>query len=284
MAEPASPRGRASVFGANGFVGRALVTHLGAQGYDVRAVTRGDETWRGQNLGHAFYTIGLTADFRTRPFDTIEAHVSLLSDILRGARFASFVYCSSTRVYATAERTDEAAAIPVSPANPDHLYNLSKLMGESICLGSGLANVRVARLSNVFGQDLQSENFLTSVLKDAVQTGHVTLRTSLASEKDYVWIGDVVRALEAIGTRGREPITNVAFGRNTTHAEIAETLAELAGVRVTATSGAPMVRFPPIETARLDALAAGPRTPLLSLLGSLIQAFREPHPGSSSRA
>jgi nucleoside-diphosphate-sugar epimerase len=183
-------RAQATVFGANGFVGRALLQHLTAEGYAVRAVTRGDDTWRDADLGHAFYTVGLTADFRSRPFETIDAHVSLLTRVLRAARFRSFVYLSSTRVYATAGTTNEETAIPVSPGNPDHLYNISKLMGESACLGSGLANVRVARLSNVFGRDLASENFLTAVLREAATETRVSLRTGLASEKDYVWVGD----------------------------------------------------------------------------------------------
>lgn len=273
MAEPGAPK-IATVFGANGFVGRALTAHLQAQGYAVRAITRGDVSWQDGDLGHAFYTVGLTADFRSRPFDTIDAHVTLLTDILKRARFSSFVYTSSTRVYMTTPSTDEDASVPVAPANPDHLYNISKLMGESVCLGSGRANVRVARLSNVFGRDLASENFLTSVLREATSTGRVTLRTSLASEKDYVWVGDVVRALEAIAVRGQAPITNVAYGRNTTHGAIMEALAALVGIEVSVAPGAPTIGFPEIATARLDALGAGPRTPLLAMLGALVADFR----------
>jgi nucleoside-diphosphate-sugar epimerase len=267
-------RAQATVFGANGFVGRALLQHLTAEGYAVRAVTRGDDTWRDADLGHAFYTVGLTADFRSRPFETIDAHVSLLTRVLRAARFRSFVYLSSTRVYATAGTTNEETAIPVSPGNPDHLYNISKLMGESACLGSGLANVRVARLSNVFGRDLASENFLTAVLREAATETRVSLRTGLASEKDYVWVGDVVRALEAIAVRGANPITNVAFGRNITHGEIMDALRTSMGVEIRVAPGAPTIAFPAIETRTLDRLEAGPRTSLLSMLDELAACFR----------
>ena len=272
MADPARPQ--ATVFGATGFVGRALVQHLTAEGYAVRTLTRGDESWQGADLGHAYYTIGLTADFRSRPFETIDAHVSLLTRILRGAQFQSFVYLSSTRVYATTDTTRESAPIPVSPGNPDHLYNISKLMGESACLGSGLANARVARLSNVFGHDLASENFLTAVLREAASERRVSLRTSLASEKDYVWVGDVVRALEAIATRSTDPITNVAFGRNVTHGEIMDALRASMGVEIRVAPGAPTIAFPMIETGNLDRLGAGPRTSLLSMLDELAAGFR----------
>lgn len=265
----------ATVFGAHGFVGRALVAHLKERGYDVREAVRGDTSWRGADLGHAFYTIGLTADFRSRPFETIDAHVSLLTDILRGARFTSFVYLSSTRVYGTTSSTDEATPIPALSSNPDHLYNLSKLMGEAACLGSGLANARVARLSNVFGRDLASQNFLTSVLRDAIETGRVHLRSSLDSEKDYVWVGDVVRALEAIAIAGQEPITNVAFGHNTTHREIVDQIRAATGAEITVEAGAPDVTFPQIATTRLDALGVTARTPLSAMLGELAAAFEQ---------
>ncbi|MFA5951843.1 MAG: SDR family oxidoreductase [Hyphomicrobium sp.] len=265
---------RAAVFGAHGFVGRHLISYLSANGYAVRAIARGDQSWRGEHLGHVFYTIGLTADFRSRPFETIDAHVGVLTDVLRGARFTSFVYCSSTRVYSSMETSLETARIPVAPEDPDHLYNISKLMGESACLASGLAGARVARLSNVFGEDLASANFLTAVLREAVETGRVTLRTSLASEKDYVWVEDVVRALEAIAVRGAEPITNVAFGRNTTHAEIMAAVTAATGADVHVAEGAPAVRVPPISTARLDNLIGRDRADVILSIDKLAAAFR----------
>ncbi len=265
----------ATVFGARGFVGRALVGHLLSRGYEVREIGRGDNSWRGTHLGHAFYTIGLTADFRSRPFETIDAHVSFVTEVLRGATFSSFVYLSSTRVYGPAKSTDEQLPIPAYPGNPDHLYNLSKLMGEAACLGSGVSNARVARLSNVFGQDLASSNFLTDVLKEAVGTSRVQLRSSLFSEKDYVWVGDVVRALEAIAVRSSEPITNVAFGRNTTHREIMEQVRAATGVEIMVAPDAPSIIFPRIETTRLDRLGILGRTPVSGMIAELAAAFRQ---------
>lgn len=264
---------KAAVFGAHGFVGRALVQHLRERGYAVREIVRGDTSWRGADLGHAFYTIGLTADFRSRPFETIDAHVSFLTDMLRTTTFSSFVYLSSTRVYGTAVSTDEQLPISVNPGNPDHLYNLSKLMGEAACLGSGLSNARVARLSNVFGRDLASTNFLTDVLREAAATKQVNLRTGLASEKDYVWVGDVVRALEAIATEGTEPITNVAFGCNTTHRDIMERVSAATGAEIKVAPNAPTITFPQIETARLDRLGVTGRSPLLAMIDDLAQAY-----------
>ena len=264
---------KATVLGAQGFVGQHLSMHLQARGFEVRRVGRGDQSWRGEELGHTFYCVGLTADFRSRPFDTIDAHVSVLADLLRNARFESFVYLSSTRVYARTDTTDEVAPLSVLPHDQSDLYNLSKLMGEATCLGAGVQNARVARLSNVFGDDTTSSNFLTSVMRDAVEKGSVQLATSLASEKDYVWIGDVVAALEALATRGSEKIVNVAGGINTTHRAIMAALSAATGCDVQVVPNAPTLSFPPISTKRLNQLDLGPRVSLTSMLGDLLALF-----------
>lgn len=244
---------RASVFGAGGYIGSHLVGHLKGMGYRVQAIGR-DDNWRGRSLGHVFYCAGLTADFRTRPFDTMEAHAGLAAHILRDAEFDSFLYLSSTRIYRGAATTDEDTPIAVDPGDPDRLYDVSKLAGEAICHASGRKNVRVARLSNVVGGDTASDNFLPSLLRDAMTTGHVHFRTAPESEKDYVWIGDAVAALEAIALRGSERCYNIASGRNIANWTIGDALRAATGCGVSYEPGAPTFRFPPIATKRLDAL------------------------------
>lgn len=266
---------RATVFGASGFVGRHLVVHLRARGLKVRAVPRGAEGDLDGDLGLAFYCIGLTADFRSRPFDTIDAHVSKLTDILRRYRFTSFVYASSTRVYARAASTDEADTIPVSPATADDLYNISKLMGEAVCLGCGKPGVKIARLSNVFGAEMSKVTFLASVIEEAVRTGTLELRTALQSDKDYVAVEDVVAALHALATQPSDAIVNVARGQSTTHGDIVEALRGLIDLQTTVAANAPRVTFPPIRTARLDALVPGPRTDVIACLPGLVAAARQ---------
>jgi nucleoside-diphosphate-sugar epimerase len=88
-----------SVLGADGFVGRALSRYLRGQSATVREFGRADTDYFSQPLGHAIYCIGLTADYQSRPFDTIEAHVTLFSRLLKDAAFESMTYLSSTRLY-----------------------------------------------------------------------------------------------------------------------------------------------------------------------------------------
>lgn len=270
----------ATVFGATGFIGAHLVYHLRTKGYEVFTPLRNSRSWCDRPLGHVFYCIGVTADFRSRPLDTVQAHVSLVSDILRHGFFDSFLYLSSTRVYSRASKAHEAALTPVSSTDPSDLYNLSKLMGEASCLALGRDHVRVARLSNVFGPDFASENFLTSIIRDAVQTGRVLLRTAPESEKDYIWIEDVTCALEQIALRGREQIYNVASGTNTSHGEIMQVLSNVTGCDVVVQDGAPIHRFPTIDTTRLSRLVSREFRPLLIQLASLAKAFHSQLGGS----
>jgi nucleoside-diphosphate-sugar epimerase len=238
------------------------------------ALGRGDAPPTDESLGHVFYCIGLTADFRTRPFDTIEAHVSLAAEILRGARYDSFLYCSSTRLYAGCEQADEAARFTVDPADPSDLYNLSKLMGEAACLAVDRPEVRIARLSNVFGADDASENFLISILHDAVTTGHVALQSSSESAKDYVAVEDVVRAMAAIALTGRERIYNVAAGRNTRHADLMAAIQAATGCQWRAAEDKRPQVFPLITVDRLQGL--GPWLPLdvTQQIPDLIDGFK----------
>lgn len=257
---------RFCVLGAGGFIGSHIVNHLRSLGHSVFVPGRGDGRLHEQPLGHVIYAIGITADFRTRPYDTMEAHVSLLGSLMRDARFDSFTYLSSTRLYGSANATDEDADFRVNPARPGDLYDLSKLAGEALCLAHPQATVRVARLSNVYGGDMDrvgapSQNFLPTVIREAVRDRRIVLRSAPESAKDYVAIEDVARALHRIALDGAHRIYNVACGRNVSHAALAASLARITGCKVEVAPGAPLIEFREIDTSRIESLFAGPGDP-----------------------
>lgn len=243
-----------TVLGASGYIGSRLVARLRADGHEVWAPPRGAPELLTRPLGHVLYCIGLTGDFRSRPFDTVQAHVSLLAEVLEHARFDSLLYLSSTRVYMGAAETGEDAALAVQPQDPSCLYNLSKLAGESLCHACGRPGVRVARLSNVVGpgMDEGSGNFIASLLREARQ-GHVLLQSDPDSAKDYVHIDDVVGILPSIALQGRAATYNVASGVQTRHAQWLQWLAEQTGCGHAVVPGAPLQQFPPIQVERLHA-------------------------------
>ena len=265
---------KATVFGAGGFIGSRLARRLEGEGWEVLALARGDERWRDAELGHAFFCVGLTADFRSRPFETIDAHVGFAAEVLRTARFESFLYLSSTRVYARSGGGDETTPLVVDPADPSDLYNLSKLMGEAACLAVDRPQARVARLSNVYGGDAGSDNFLASILREAVATGAIRLRTGLDSEKDYVALEDVLAALVRISVAGRERLYNVASGVNTRHEEIVLAVQALTGCSLSVAPDSPVTRFPAIAIDRLRVLGVNPSSSVVAALPMLIDQAR----------
>jgi nucleoside-diphosphate-sugar epimerase len=243
---------RITVFGAGGYVGSALVLGLQQAGAQVIAVTRDNIAETPSQLGHAIYAIGLTSDFRSKPVETVQAHVVQLSDLLANREFTSFTYLSSTRLYKSELSTDELTSISTSPLNGDDIYTLSKLLGEALIFRLAGDRGRVCRLSNIYGGNDQSSNFLTSILADARDRHSVRIVQAPTSQKDYVHLQDACRAIEAVAVRGTEPIYNVAAGRNTSHQQIADQLNK-SGVAVEFGSG-PVFSLKPINVQRLSNL------------------------------
>lgn len=239
-----------TVLGAQGFIGSRLVAHLRDEGHSVSAPPRHAD-WSGGHLGHVLYAIGVTHDFRSRPFDTVAAHVSRLAELLATGQFDSLVYLSSARVYQGLSGTvDESTNLLVNSTRPDDLYNLSKLTGESLALASGRP-VRVVRLSNVYDPADRSDAFLPSVLRAVAEHGALTLRTGPGSTRDYVSLRDVVSLLPRIALHGRQDVYNVTYGANLSHSQLAAQLQAFTGCQVSYSTAAADAVMPRISNRRI---------------------------------
>jgi nucleoside-diphosphate-sugar epimerase len=262
-----------TVLGASGFIGSHLVKRLEELGKPFAAPDR-DESTSTRNAGDLIYCIGLTSDFRSRPFDTVRAHVCKLLEILQNWEFDSLLYLSSTRLYGTGkQQASEGDSLQVNSLNPSDLYNISKAMGESLSLSCG-KKTRVVRLSNVYGNDLTSENFLPSVIKDALSKKKVKLQTSADSAKDYVNISDVVDGLINIATKGEHTIYNLASGVNVSNQQLMDRISELTGCEVEFEQEAPTVSFPPISVDRMRTEFDFRPSNLLADITTLVESYR----------
>jgi len=261
-----------TVLGSGGFIGRRIVQHLLGQGYEVETPARDVSSLHGKKLGHVIYAIGLTGDFRSRTQETVDAHVNVLQNLMQEADFDSWLYLSSTRVYdrlAKNMAVTEDMALTVHPGS-DAIYNLSKLLGESICLSVDNPTIRVARLANVYGPGMSQNNFLGSVIHSAIHSGHVTIGEAANSAKDYVAIEDVVAKLQDISLHGKSRLYNVASGRSVLHGAIADIM-RARGFDVTFAQGGPLRHFPPIDTTRITQEFSGCRRSVIDDLPSLIE-------------
>ena len=251
--------GRATVIGAGGFIGRRLLARLHQQGWSCLAPRRGDRGFLEDDLGTIFYCAGLTADFARRPHDTVQAHVGLLNELLAEAEFDSLVYLSSTRLYDgrpgfAGAAADEDTPLALDPAQPRHLYDLSKALGESLCRQAG-GRARIARLACVYsGEGDDADGFLGSLLARlrASSRGPVLdVDSSLEASRDYVHVDDVIEALLAIAGRASRPLYNVASGVDVSNRALFARLGELAACELRALRDGPVPCAAPVSIERM---------------------------------
>lgn len=224
-----------TVLGGHGFVGSHLLARLSDQGHRVHAPAREDQSWLDEDLGHVFYCVGLTNDFYDRPFDTVEAHSALLARVLRAGRFERLVYLSSTRLYDALpdDCVNESTVLQLDTANPRSLYDLSKSLGENLCLNHSGDRACVARLSCVYSDTLREGGFLAQVLPRALSGETFTLDSSAAYARDYVHIDDVTALLQDMLVGAGNGIYNVCAGGNTSNEQLMMELRRVTGARVT---------------------------------------------------
>ncbi len=255
-----------TVLGSQGFIGSSLITYLRAAGADVVGIDRAHLPaflTAGRPAGTVISTIGLTADWRSSPLKTAEAHVGVVARILADVQFDSFLLLSSTRVYKRAQTTQEDLPVPTLPTDPDDLYDITKLAGEALCLNDPRPSVRVIRLSNVVGPGMGGVNFLGQLITEGMSRGAVLLRQSLLSSKDYIDLDDVVRLLPLIAQSGQHRLYNLASGTNTTHGELAAAMTQLFGWSFSVAQNAATLCFPVIDISRLEAEFGRPRSGVL---------------------
>lgn len=267
----------ATVIGAHGFIGGHLMERLQRDGWRCQASPRDHPSLLRRELGTVFYCAGLTADYAQRPHDTVRAHVALLNDILTEAQFDALVYLSSTRLYDSLPGVamDEDSGLLLNPAQPRHLYDLSKALGESLCRHASQGRARVARLACVYAAADDADGFMGSLLRQVQEhqrqhprqhqrqhsqqhshrrqgdNGVLEIDTSASFSRDYVHLDDVLDALLHIATTGTQTAYNVASGVNVSNAQLFERLSELTGCDIRATRSQRLPCAAPVSIARM---------------------------------
>ncbi|MET0271926.1 MAG: NAD(P)-dependent oxidoreductase [Phenylobacterium sp.] len=247
-----------TVIGAGGFVGSAIVRALAADGHTADTPRRGDPALFDRELGRIFYCAGLTGDYRVKPFETVEAHVGLLADLMARGRFDRIVYLSSTRLYGASAEGREDQPLALDPNNPEHLYELTKALGENLVVTRSGGRGAAARLSYVFDWTPGATGFLSEWLSQASQRRALAVASSPSDARDYIHRDDAVAGLRAVLDSEVQTIVNVASGRATSNAEIAEIFRE-AGWQVAfeRATGAPSVQA--LDVSRLGRLGVQAR-------------------------
>jgi nucleoside-diphosphate-sugar epimerase len=264
-----------TILGASGFIGSHLVNVLRQRGVKYYAPNR-NEDLTGKELGDVIFCIGLTSDAKYKPHETIDAQVIKLQELILNSKYNSILYCSSTRVYIhNKDITDEDTLIGVDVNDSFELFNLTKLLSESL-LKNTVKNYKIVRLSNVIGNDFASENFITSIIKDAISYKKVELRTTPDSSKDYIFIGDAVNLIIQIAlSPDAKGVYNVASGFNTNNENILNIISKHTDAEIIYSEFAERIVFKQIDTSKIkNKFNFKPTKNIVDLLPEMIDNIR----------
>ncbi|OAT17488.1 dTDP-glucose 4,6-dehydratase [Buttiauxella noackiae ATCC 51607] len=209
-----------TVLGGSGFIGSEVIKKLKSDNNTIYSPKRNDPLIFKDELGTVIYCAG-NGDCLNAPFAVQEANVELLAGILTHGRFRRLIYLSSTRIYMNSKFSHENSDVSISNNDGRKLFNLTKMVGEELCLKSNRDCV-IIRPSNVYGKAFNSNLFLPSITRDAIAKGLVNMYVTPEYSKDYVSVSDVVDAILFLSqNENKHEIYNVASGHNTTAGEIA---------------------------------------------------------------
>lgn len=243
-----SQRRKAVVTGAGGFIGQSMVRYLRSLGVSVTGIGRrtfpGSEDTvdveldmrgpaavdRWLNPDTDLYHLAGSADVRrsvSTPAQDFADNLALTFDTLESVRKTGcrILFPSSGSVYdneSPGPYTEKTALRPSSP------YGAAKMAGEAYCHAfaqSYGADVRIARIFSVFGPGMRRFAIFDFYKRLQSDPSRLTIRGDGNQKRDYLYVTDVVSALERIMTKGSPAgIYNVGSGKARTIKEVAETV------------------------------------------------------------
>jgi len=156
----------------------------------------------------------------------------------RAHRVQKVVLASSAAVYGDVTEMPVSEDAPKQPVSP---YGIDKLASElALDYYASVHGVPVTalRFFNVFGprQDPSSPySGVISIFTDRARAGKIlTIYGDGSQTRDFVYVGDVVRAIvAAMGDRANRGVANVGTGNETTVLELARMIVETCGGRAT---------------------------------------------------
>ncbi|HEY3917058.1 MAG TPA: NAD-dependent epimerase/dehydratase family protein [Stellaceae bacterium] len=178
--------------------------------------------------------------FLSDPINTIRLNtVATLALLEKLPATGKFLFMSSSEIYSGAPSPHTEADIGTT--DPGHVracYIEGKRCGETICRGfraQGRA-VKAARLALAYGPGtrIDDQRVLNTLIRRALLERRVTLLDQGQARRTYGYVTDIVEMLFSILLYGREPVYNVGGRSATTIAELARTIADVAGVPMTA--------------------------------------------------
>jgi len=200
---------------------------------DRRAIDRIFKKEKPDVVNHHAAIVEVVKSLRD-PIPTMDVNVLGMTNILaafkeHGAlKRRKVIFSSSCAVYGTPKHVPTPEQEPVGPQSP---YGLSKLLGEEIvefyASQHGL-KYTIFRYANVYGprQNPKGEAGVTAIFSGLMKAKkRPTIFGDGSKARDYVFVGDIVRANVLALKKGDNVTVNLGTGTTTTDQEVFDTIA-----------------------------------------------------------
>ncbi|MFQ5692263.1 MAG: NAD-dependent epimerase/dehydratase family protein [Nitrospinota bacterium] len=255
------------ITGGGGYVGSALADHLLAGGWSVRLLEVSARTARSlrrrltppgkgrsleiqvgdvchpgdirracRDVTHVVHLAGMASvsACRAQPQRAIEINglsTRYLLECMRDAKgFRRFIYPSSVAGMYTVPR--RGRILETTPVFPVDDYGISKSLGEQFCRAYARlfgAPTVIFRQSNVYGPSpvMKFDNVVHAFVKGALAGKPLVIHGSGVQERDFLYLGDLVRAYESALRCEIPPgrLYNVCSGEKRSIRQVAEAVA-----------------------------------------------------------
>ena len=264
-----------TIFG-QGFVGTNISIFLKKKKCKLFIPKKGKYKFK-KNLHNVIYCIG-NQNWLKDPEVTYNANLAMVPKIIFNNKFDSFTFLSTTRLYFAnpKTKTSENDPININTNNKSFLYNSLKIAAENLCLTLNNKNIKVVRMSNLFGNNFTNQAYLLPTwIRNSIKNKKIDLYISKNSTKDFIYVNDAFDVLLKIIKRGKNRLYNVATGKNIKLFKILKEIKKITNCKINYTHSSNVVKEPKINIKRItNEFNFKPKNNLIDLLNDLIINYK----------
>lgn len=197
---------------------------------DIRDIENLRKRMKGAEVVYHLAALPRITPSLENPVEAHDVNLTGTLNVLQVAREnrAHVVFAGSSSIFG------KGAVVPMrenDPKNPNSPYAMQKLMAESyIQMYRSLWNLKatVLRFFNVFGErqpETGAYAVVAGIFMGQKQRGEqLTIKGDGSQRRDFTYVGDVVKALLAVGERGIEGTYHIGTGKNVSVQELADAI------------------------------------------------------------
>lgn len=262
-----------TIFGYSGFLGTEFQNFLKKKKIKY---TLNKKNSFPKKLDRAIYFVG-SDNWKNNSLKSMDANLLHLTKFLKNIEsLNSFTFISSTRIYLNSRKNKikENDLLSLN-SNLEYLFNIQKILSENLLLNN-LKNVKIIRLSNVYGANYQKNTLIPILINNALKYKKIYLSINSNSSKDYISIGDAMKNIYSISEQKKRGIFNLGSGKNTKLKDIANKIKKFTNCEITYSKKTYKEQFPKInleKTKKIIKLKI--KNDIIKDLPFLIENFRD---------